>query len=78
MEAVLFLPPGLALLIFNTSPVPVLDGYVAYTDKCKYLGSYATLDLLDTYGIKNRAVQANKAMSSMTPHVFRNKSLSKH
>eukprot|EP00957_Ditylum_brightwellii_P178840 13622040-Ditylum_brightwellii.AAC.1 len=70
MEAVYFPPPGLDISMFNMPPVLVLDSYMTYTDKFKYLGSYVTSDLLDTYGIKNRVVQANKAMASMISHVF--------
>eukprot|EP00957_Ditylum_brightwellii_P013781 1038542-Ditylum_brightwellii.AAC.1 len=53
-EAVCFPPPCLDLSMFDTSPVPVLNGYVAYTTKFKYLGSYVTSNLLDTYDVKNR------------------------
>eukprot|EP00957_Ditylum_brightwellii_P073315 5572334-Ditylum_brightwellii.AAC.1 len=67
-EAVCFTPPGLDLSMFNMSPVPVLDGYITYTDKFKYLGSYVTSDLSDMYDAKNRVVQANKTMASITPH----------
>eukprot|EP00957_Ditylum_brightwellii_P145346 11069229-Ditylum_brightwellii.AAC.1 len=73
-----FLPPGMDLSMFDTSPVPVLDSYVTYIDKFKYLGSYVTSDLSDIYDVKNRVIQANKAMASMMRHVFWNKSLSKH
>eukprot|EP00957_Ditylum_brightwellii_P072792 5532391-Ditylum_brightwellii.AAC.1 len=68
MEAVCFPPPDLDLSMFDTSPVPVLDGYVTYTTTFKYLGSYVTSELSDTYDVKNRVVQANKAMASMLPH----------
>eukprot|EP00957_Ditylum_brightwellii_P125003 9529023-Ditylum_brightwellii.AAC.1 len=77
-EAMVFLSPGMDSSMFDTSPVPVLDGYVMYTNKFKYLGSYVTSDLSDTFEVKNRVIQTNKAMSSMMPHVFWNKSLSKH
>eukprot|EP00957_Ditylum_brightwellii_P177458 13516478-Ditylum_brightwellii.AAC.1 len=53
-ETVCFPPPGLDLSMFDTTPVPDLDGYVTYTTKFKYLGSYVTSDLSDTYDVKNR------------------------
>eukprot|EP00957_Ditylum_brightwellii_P113808 8676846-Ditylum_brightwellii.AAC.1 len=71
-EAVVFPPPGMDSSMFNTSPVPVLDGYVTYTNRFKYLGSYITSKLSDTYDVKNRMIQANKAMASMMPNVFWN------
>eukprot|EP00957_Ditylum_brightwellii_P186026 14163289-Ditylum_brightwellii.AAC.1 len=69
-KEVVFLPPGMDSSMFDTSPVPVLDRYVTYTDKFKYIGSYVTSDLLDTFDVKSQIVQANKTMASMMPHVF--------
>eukprot|EP00957_Ditylum_brightwellii_P192297 14638794-Ditylum_brightwellii.AAC.1 len=68
LQKVCFLPPGLDISMFDTSPIPVLDSCVKYTDKFKHLGSYITPDLSDMYDVKNRVVQANKAMASMIPH----------
>eukprot|EP00957_Ditylum_brightwellii_P148859 11332569-Ditylum_brightwellii.AAC.1 len=67
-EAVVFPPPGMESSMFNMSPVPVLNGYITYTNRFKYLGSYITSDLSDTYDVKNRVIQANKAMASMMPY----------
>eukprot|EP00957_Ditylum_brightwellii_P162792 12396825-Ditylum_brightwellii.AAC.1 len=68
-EAVVFLLPGMGSSMFDTSPVPVLDGYITYTNRFKYLGSYITSELSDTHYIKNHVVQANKAMASMMMEV---------
>eukprot|EP00957_Ditylum_brightwellii_P098064 7470040-Ditylum_brightwellii.AAC.1 len=49
-KAVVFPAPSQTLSSFNTSPVHIDDiGYVTYTDKFKYLGSYITHDLSDTF-----------------------------
>eukprot|EP00957_Ditylum_brightwellii_P065133 4940357-Ditylum_brightwellii.AAC.1 len=55
-EAVCFPSPGLDLSMFDMSPGPVLDGYVTYTTKFKYLGSYVTSNLSDMYDVKNKVV----------------------
>eukprot|EP00957_Ditylum_brightwellii_P167808 12774109-Ditylum_brightwellii.AAC.1 len=60
-EAVVFPPPGMESSMFNTSPVSVLDEYATYKNRFKYLGSYITSKLSDTYDVKNRVIQANKA-----------------
>ena len=77
-EAVFFPPPGIDPNTVDTPPVQVANGYITYTPSFKYLGSYITQDLSDTFDVKNRIIQANKAMASMMPHVFQNKSLSQH
>eukprot|EP00957_Ditylum_brightwellii_P168529 12828403-Ditylum_brightwellii.AAC.1 len=77
-EAVYFPAPGIKPIPSDTLPVTVADGYITYTSEFKYLGSYVTHDLNDTFDVKNRVVQATKALNSMMPHVFRNKSLMKH
>eukprot|EP00957_Ditylum_brightwellii_P160650 12230286-Ditylum_brightwellii.AAC.1 len=64
-EVVVFPLPGMDSSMFDTSPVPLLDGYVTYTNRFKYQGSYITSKLSDTYDVKNRVIQANKAMASM-------------
>ena len=76
-EAVVFPAPGQILSSFDTSPVYINDtGYVTYTDKFKYLGSYITHDLSDTFDVKNRVTQATKAMGAMMPNIFRSPHLS--
>eukprot|EP00957_Ditylum_brightwellii_P175314 13346040-Ditylum_brightwellii.AAC.1 len=55
----------------DSSPVYVTDiGCIAYCDKFKYLGLYIMQDLRDTYDIKNRLLQATKALGAMMPNVF--------
>eukprot|EP00957_Ditylum_brightwellii_P119340 9104339-Ditylum_brightwellii.AAC.1 len=77
-EAVYFPALGVTPIPSDTLPVAVADGYITYTPEFKYLGSYVTHDLNDTFDVKNRVVQTTKALNSMMPHVFRNKSLTKH
>ena len=76
-EAVFFPSATQTVTSADTSPVYVnATGYVTYSDKFKYLGSYVTQDLSDTYDVKNRVLQATKALGAMMPNVFRNPHLS--
>eukprot|EP00957_Ditylum_brightwellii_P060483 4592488-Ditylum_brightwellii.AAC.1 len=68
-EAVFFLSATHSIESIDTSPVYVNNtGYVTYLDKLKYLGSYITQDLSDTYDVKNRVLQATKALGAMMPN----------
>ena len=72
-EAVFFPSATQSITSADTSPVYVNEtGYVTYSDKFKYLGSYVTQDLSDTFDVKNRVLQATKALGAMMPNVFRN------
>eukprot|EP00957_Ditylum_brightwellii_P149308 11371301-Ditylum_brightwellii.AAC.1 len=53
-EAVMFPPPGMTTSQFDTSPVPIgTTGYITFCKEFKYLGSYVTSDLNDTFDVKN-------------------------
>eukprot|EP00957_Ditylum_brightwellii_P131252 10010662-Ditylum_brightwellii.AAC.1 len=76
-EAVFFSSASHPIESHDSSPVYVTDvGYVTYCDEFKYLGSYITQDLRNTYDVKNRILQATKALGAMMPNVFRNPHLS--
>eukprot|EP00957_Ditylum_brightwellii_P080906 6154411-Ditylum_brightwellii.AAC.1 len=58
-EAVFFPSATQSVELVDTSPVYVnATGYVTCSDKFKYLGSYVTQDLSDTYDVKKHVVQA--------------------
>eukprot|EP00957_Ditylum_brightwellii_P172784 13153671-Ditylum_brightwellii.AAC.2 len=61
-------PPGVTPLPSGTLPVAVESGYITYTNEFKYLGSYLTHDLKDTFVVRNHVVQATKALNSMMSH----------
>eukprot|EP00957_Ditylum_brightwellii_P156537 11914269-Ditylum_brightwellii.AAC.1 len=77
-EAVYFPTPGITLLPSDKLQFAVDSGYITYMSEFEYLGSYVTHNLNDTFDIKNCVVQATKALNSLMPHVFCNKSLTKH
>eukprot|EP00957_Ditylum_brightwellii_P016761 1261527-Ditylum_brightwellii.AAC.1 len=70
-EAVFFPSTTQSVESVDTSPVYVnTTGYVTYSGKFKYMGSYVTQDLSDTYDVKNCALQATKALGAMMSNVF--------
>eukprot|EP00957_Ditylum_brightwellii_P101817 7759951-Ditylum_brightwellii.AAC.1 len=77
-EAEYFPAPGITLLPSHILLVVVDSDFITYTSKLKYLSSYVTHNLNDTFDVRNHAVQATKALNSMMPHVFHNKSFTKH
>eukprot|EP00978_Attheya_sp_CCMP212_P021044 scaffold61036_cov44-Attheya_sp.AAC.1 len=80
MEAMYF-PPK--LLMKNEKPevstkdtFPVKDGYVRFTNKFKYLGSFITSNLKDKHKIKKRVQKATVCMNELR-HLWCNKNIKK-
>ena len=71
-EAVYFEAPGEDHSEANTSPVPVQNGYITYTDTFTYLGSKVTHNLDDRIDVEARKKQATKALGAMMKNVFNN------
>jgi hypothetical protein len=77
----MYFPPK--LLTKNDTPevtpedtFPVKDGYVGFTDKFKYLGSFITTDLKDKHEIEKRVQKATVQMNELR-HLWRNKNVKK-
>eukprot|EP00957_Ditylum_brightwellii_P189377 14414581-Ditylum_brightwellii.AAC.1 len=65
-EAVFFPSATQSVESVDTSPVYVNDtGYVTYSNKFKYLGSYITQDLSDTYNLSRERIANNLILSQV-------------
>eukprot|EP00957_Ditylum_brightwellii_P203391 15334405-Ditylum_brightwellii.AAC.1 len=69
-EEVIFAAPGKTHKDYDTSPVPVANGYIIYTPKFKYLGSILLWDLNNCPDLENQVLQACKDLQTMMPRVF--------
>eukprot|EP00957_Ditylum_brightwellii_P078939 6002343-Ditylum_brightwellii.AAC.1 len=68
-EAVFFPSATQSTESVDTSLVYVNDtGYITYSKKFKYLGSYVKQDLNDMYDVRNHVLQATKALGAMMPN----------
>eukprot|EP00978_Attheya_sp_CCMP212_P012127 scaffold30130_cov58-Attheya_sp.AAC.9 len=80
-EAMYFPPPKLLTKnetpeVYTKDTFPVKDGYVGFTDKFKYLGSFITSDLKDKHKIEKGVQKATVQMNELK-HLWRNKNVTK-
>eukprot|EP00957_Ditylum_brightwellii_P036738 2782329-Ditylum_brightwellii.AAC.1 len=76
--AIIFVAPGKVYRDYDTSSMPVSNGYITYTCKFKYFGSILSWDLNDQTDLENCSLQAHKALQAIMPTAFCNPDISLH
>eukprot|EP00957_Ditylum_brightwellii_P109892 8382675-Ditylum_brightwellii.AAC.1 len=64
-EAVISAAPGKKYEDYNTTNIPISNGYITFTRQFKYLHSILSWDLNDHPDLENCALQARKALQAM-------------